>query len=114
MPHCHRDAFNCLQYGLKRWILYEADQEVSPKGWEIQQQCYKEYYGNAHSYDWFAHGLEETQRTGITLYECEQQAGDIVYIPKNFSHAVLNLAANQGLVVVTDRPSKVYRGTQSI
>ena len=109
LPHCHMDAFNMLQYGTKRWVMYDADPEIAPKGWEMLKQCHKDYGTGTFSRDWFVDGPEQVRQAGITLYECEQQAGDIVYIPERFSHAVLNLTRNQGMVVIAKRPGKVFK-----
>jgi ribosomal protein L16 Arg81 hydroxylase len=109
LPHCHMDAFNLLQYGTKHWVLYDADPELNPQGWETLKRCHEVYGAGTFSHDWFVEGPQQVRREGITLYECEQHAGDIVYIPEHFSHAILNRAQNQGMVIITKRPSKVYK-----
>ncbi|EIJ36864.1 cupin-like domain-containing protein [Thiothrix nivea] len=109
LPHCHMDAFNLLQYGTKHWVMYDADPEVAPQGWEVLKQCHEDYGAGTFSRDWFAEGPEQVRRAGVATYECEQQAGDIVFIPEHFSHAILNLAENQGMVIITKRPGKVYK-----
>lgn len=109
LPHCHMDAFNLLQYGTKHWALYDADPEIAPKGWAMLKQCHEDYGAGTFSRDWFVEGPQQVRRAGITLYECEQQAGDIMFIPEHFSHAILNRAENQGMVIITKRPGKVYQ-----
>lgn len=109
LPHCHMDAFNLLQYGTKHWALYDASPEFNPKGWEVLKQCHEDYGAGTFSRDWFVDGPDQVRREGITLYECEQEAGDIVFIPEHFSHAILNRSENQGLVIISKRPGKVYK-----
>ncbi len=109
LPHCHMDAFNLLQYGTKRWIMWDADPDISPEGWRLLKQCHAQYGTGTFSYDWFANGPEQVRQEGVATYECEQQAGDIVFIPEHYSHAVLNMSENQGMVVITKRPDKTYQ-----
>jgi len=109
LPHCHMDAFNLLQKGTKRWVLYDADPDMAPKGWEVLKRCHEEYSAGTHSKDWFVEGPEEVRKEGVTVYECQQEAGDIVFVPEHFSHAVLNLSETQGMVIITERPGKIYR-----
>lgn len=109
LPHCHMDAFNLLQTGKKQWVMYDADPEISPKGWEVLKQCHEKYGAGTYSRDWFVDGPEQVCREGITLYECEQEAGDIVFIPEHYAHAILNREENQGMVIITKRPEKVYK-----
>jgi len=109
LPHCHQDAFNLLQQGTKRWIMYDADPEIAPKGWQVLKHCHEKYAAGTHAKDWFMDGPDQVRKQGVTIYECEQQAGDIVFIPEYFSHAILNLSENQGMVIITERPGKVYQ-----
>lgn len=109
LPHCHMDAFNLLQYGTKHWVLYDADPETNPKGWEILKQCHEEYGAGTFSRDWFVDGPDQVRSAGIKLYEGEQEAGDIMFIPEHFSHAILNCSENQGLVVISKRSGKAYQ-----
>lgn len=109
LPHCHMDAFNLLRQGVKHWVLYDADPDQAPAGWAALKQCHEDFGAGTHARDWFAEGPAQLRRAGIAVYECEQQPGDIVYIPEHFAHAVLNRSENQGLVVITKRPDKEYR-----
>jgi hypothetical protein len=70
--HLHIDAWNCLVYGQKRWFL------ASP---------FKGVYSGMAIKDW-VNNIRPTMSE--TLFECTQQAGDVLYIPKYWSHAVLN------------------------
>lgn len=109
LPHCHIDAFNFLQYGTKHWIMYDADPGISPIGRKVLKQCREEYGKGTFVKDWFTDGPSQVRQAGVTIYEGKQQAGDMVFIPENFSHAVLNIAENQGIVMMVDRPGKTYQ-----
>lgn len=68
--HMHVDAWNLLVYGQKRWFLAPPFQGV---------------YSSTPIMEW----LDSYEQEGSIL-ECTQQAGDILYVPKYWSHAVLN------------------------
>lgn len=110
LPHCHLDAFNILHKGVKRWALYDAAPDTAPQGWEMLKRCFREYPAGTHAKDWFAEGLVQLGQEGVAVHECRQEAGDIVFIPEYFSHAVLNLSEVQGLVVQRSRqPERQYQ-----
>jgi len=108
LPHCHEDAFNLLQRGEKRWMLYDADPVASPRGWELLRDCLAEFGEGSQVSDWFAHGLEPLARAGIRVYEGIQAAGDVVFVPARFAHAAVNLSETLGLAAVVSRPDSPY------
>jgi hypothetical protein len=108
LPHCHEDAFNLLQRGQKRWLLYDADPEVSPEGHALLKECLRAFGKGSHVREWFADGLGPLRRAGIRVYEGVQSAGDVVYVPVRFAHAAINLSETLGLVAVVSRPGSIY------
>jgi len=108
LPHCHMDAVNILQSGRKRWVLYDADPELSPSGAERLKACHRAYGPGTHARDWFADALEGLADSGLTVYEGVQEAGDAVYIPARFAHGVLNLTDVMGLVAILKRRDSTY------
>jgi ribosomal protein L16 Arg81 hydroxylase len=76
--HFHQDAFNLLYVGTKRWLLRSpADRHVSRQ----------------HLTDWLAAG-------GVgPRMECTQQAGDMMYVPHMWTHAVANIQDSVALAV---------------
>lgn len=108
LPHCHEDAFNMLQCGSKRWVLYDADPELSPQGHAELAKCLTEYGKGRHVREWFAEGLESLACAGIRVYEGVQSAGDVVYVPARFAHAAMNASETLGLVAVVSRPGSPY------
>ena len=75
--HLHIDAWNCLVYGEKRWFLMPPFQGAY-SSMPIQQWVDKLY-------------------PSMQVIECTQRAGDILYVPKYWSHAVLNLKESIGI-----------------
>ncbi len=75
-PHFHGHAFNALVYGLKRWYLWPPSEAYfafsQAREWE------QEYLGGHHG---------EPRAT-----VCVQGPGDVMYVPENWGHAVVNLA----------------------
>lgn len=108
LPHCHEDAYNLLQRGAKRWVLYDADPVTSPKGHATLAQCLREYGKGSHIRDWFRSGLDSLAQDEFPVYHCIQQAGDVVYIPARYAHAAMNLAETLGVVAVVLRPESPY------
>ncbi|CAH1254079.1 JMJD8 [Branchiostoma lanceolatum] len=75
--HLHAQAWNGVVFGAKRWFIYAPDQR--PPG-----------IANFDQLDWMKYVHPYLRASGRPL-ECLQQAGDVVYIPQNFFHAVLNI-----------------------
>ena len=101
LPHKHRDAFNVLVSGSKHWVFHDASEVSAPKGNAMLTQFHKTYPIGTTAKKWFenelpgmASSLKKTQ-----VYQCIQEPGDIVYIPTEFSHTVLNLSEVMGVVV---------------
>jgi len=105
LPHVHRDAFNILRKGEKRWIMHDADQNVSPIGYELLKESYRKYPPGTHAKDWFRKELSKVSKK-TELFECNQTDQDIVYVPENFCHTVVNISDEVlGIVIETSRKS---------
>ena len=91
--HRHERAVNVLVHGLKRWFLFppgiincDSDEQV---------------------YDWFcsmdfkagATPLGERPYKGVRPIEFIQRPGDVVFIPSQSGHAVINLRESIGVAV---------------
>ena len=83
--HQHTTAFNLVATGRKRWALspYNLDKEATEQGQETK------------ALDWFLNILPELQTElggGLCrLLEFEQGPGELVFVPDQYYHAVLNL-----------------------
>ena len=71
-PHFHNHALNALVYGVKRWFMWPPRDA---------------HFIFGHVSTWIKN------RTGDYL-ECIQMPGDVVYVPQNWGHAVINEAAS--------------------
>ena len=98
LPHSHGDAFNILREGEKRWVMYDADKDVAPKGHQLMLKTYKRYPAGTHAKDWFNKDYSKVSKTE-KAYECIQKKGDIVFVPRNYAHAVVNNSEVLGIVV---------------
>lgn len=76
--HFHRNAWNLLIYGQKRWFLYPPN---------------KAFYSKEHVWDWW----RETYSKSPDALECVQYPGDLVFIPDMWGHAVINLREGVGM-----------------
>lgn len=103
LPHMHRDAFNILKEGKKHWVFYDANQQSAPKGYKELQKCHRTYPPGSHAKEWFKNELKATSKRVEKLYQCFQEPGDIIFIPIEYAHAVLNQSEVMGLVIETYR-----------
>jgi hypothetical protein len=90
LPHFHNYAINALARGQKRWAIYVgADEGETAK---LLEEGYRNYGTGSQARDWFAQECPKLRsRQQVQLWEFTQAAGDLVYIPNFFIHAVLNL-----------------------
>ena len=72
-PHFHRDTVNGLVYGIKHWYLWPPA---------------KAFFSILHIQDW----INQYSYYGnySDAVECIQLPGDVLYIPDNWGHAVIN------------------------
>lgn len=87
--HNHRNAFNALVYGRKRWVVMPQRFTM----WSLR-----------HINTW----LDKDYRRLKDKYgehavlDCIQEPGDIMYVPKFWAHGVLNLAESVGYAMEFD------------
>ena len=82
--HIHKDAFNTLMYGKKRWFL------ISPAS---------ALYSTVPISTWVVNTSLEGPKAPKGLQMCTQNAGDVLYIPHGWAHGVLNLETSVGVAV---------------
>jgi hypothetical protein len=73
--HHHSAAFNALVFGRKRWFL------LPPAALS----------GDARSGDWALDPVAAFADLPVRPLECEQAAGEIVFVPESWQHAVVNV-----------------------
>jgi hypothetical protein len=73
--HQHAAAYNAVVYGAKRWFLFPANS----------------YYGPEYvtTLQWLRTAMPTLP---VQPLECTQEAGDILFVPQGWHHAVINLA----------------------
>lgn len=76
--HFHRNAWNLLIYGQKRWFLYPPD---------------RAFYSKEPVWEWW----KETYQKSPDALECIQYPGDLVFVPDMWGHAVINLREGVGV-----------------
>lgn len=102
LPHVHVfDVFNVLQKGKKQWVFFDASEHLAPLGYKTLQEYHKSYGRGSTSLQWFERELSSLENKVESSYTGIQEAGDLVYIPIEYSHAVLNLEDCVGLVLET-------------
>lgn len=99
LPHCHGEAFNILVSGEKSWIFFDAN---VPSGMALQKQFNQSYpYRSVVKIAEFFSDprLDEYEKQGHKVIRLTQHAGQGVFVPKGWTHAVLNEADCLGLVL---------------
>ena len=79
--HFHCDAWNVIAYGQKRWFLTPPHTAM---------------FSNTPIQEWLHASYEKLAEN---LTECVQDAGDIIYVPCEWAHAVLNVRETIGMAV---------------
>lgn len=101
LPHNHGDAFNILQSGRKHWIFFDASKSKNPHGHIEMMNTFKKYPPGSHARDYYKNELQNNSSKGLDIFECIQEPGDIVYVPREYCHAVLNKSEVMGIVFET-------------
>ena len=106
--HYHEDAFNALAYGRKHWVLlppsHASFSTVPGMAWLKQQQqqvARPEPAESARFGRGKHHGLADS-------LHCTQEAGDVLYVPHGWGHAVVNLQASVGVAVNFEHPFRTF------
>ena len=92
LPHKHGDALNLLVEGEKRWIMFDTENQ---EGLELQRYYTREYGTESQWKDWYNN---EYHKINVQTIEFIQYPGDIVYVPRNYSHTVHNIKPALGIV----------------
>ena len=88
--HIHKDAVNALVYGRKRWFLLPPERAL---------------YSALPFAEWLA-AAEAAEAANATrgglprgTLQCTQRAGDVLYVPPGWGHAVINLNTSVGVAI---------------
>jgi hypothetical protein len=82
--HFHKDAFNALMYGKKRWFLIPPASAL---------------YSTVPISTWVVNTSLDGPDMPKGLQMCTQIAGDVIYVPHGWAHGVLNLETSVGVAV---------------
>jgi len=96
LPHAHGSAANALVWGRKRWTIYIGRDPERHR--QLVEAAYRDYPVGSFAVDWFERAPAELARKDVVMWECIQEAGDVVAFPAGALHAVINLAPVIGLV----------------
>tara|TARA_R110000765_G_scaffold187129_1_gene292740 strand:- start:676 stop:1386 length:711 start_codon:yes stop_codon:yes gene_type:complete len=95
LPHAHGQVLNIMVYGRKKWIFFDGEADVAKN---LVDGYAKNYPTKSQWGDWY--DSEYSNLTSvIPVIECIQEQDDIVFIPKNYVHTVLNLQDTMGVVI---------------
>lgn len=98
-PHFHGDAWNGLVYGRKQWIISRPSRAFFARS----GQRAIDWLSTTSKLAFLNTRNDEDEDGGSASPDsdmlCVQEAGDIVYVPRLWGHAVLNLAQSVGAAV---------------
>lgn len=84
--HHHKSAWNFLAYGQKRWFL------IPPGKHSL--------YSTQPIAEWvLALPEDRGESEGLGIIECTQEAGDVIFVPSDWSHGVLNTKTSIGVAL---------------
>ncbi len=111
--HFHNSAWNALIYGAKKWIIYPPAHMIMSKEHildfienevsTLEEKPRKEF--NLPSKD--VNKMITVKAPRARPSSCVQTAGDIMIIPENWSHGVLNI--QQSVAVATEAKAAIWR-----
>ena len=91
----HRDpmgtsAWNAVTYGYKRWVLFEPKEDRIL----VKARRYREKGEDDEAIHYFDKMLPRMRKANPSLkvYECVQGPGDLIFVPGQWWHGVLNLS----------------------
>ena len=91
--HNHDHAYNALLFGKKRWFLLPPVSSYGALGSSLAEL--------QRAKDAQKRGLKETKLDSVRsrLLECEQYAGEVMFVPSMWSHAIVNEEAVIGVAM---------------
>ena len=95
--HYHKDGWNEVLFGRKRWFLYPPTVGAPPGGYNQFEAALRWFES---TYD----ALDEAQRP----WECMQYPGEVFYVPEDWYHATINIGET---VAVVGQASMPVEGT---
>jgi ankyrin repeat protein len=94
-PHFHRSAINALAVGTKLWMIWPPTLA---------------FFNRQHIFTWMTNAFNHLASSNITSITmpmlCIQSAGDAIYIPSDWGHAVINLDDTVAIAVEFVEPSQ--------
>jgi hypothetical protein len=88
--HYHRAAWNHVVFGAKKWFLFPAPLAFySTK--PVMSWYQQDYFPALQRARASAAEDDDAERREKPALECTQRAGDVIFIPDHYAHAVINL-----------------------
>ncbi|KAK3273769.1 hypothetical protein CYMTET_18005 [Cymbomonas tetramitiformis] len=90
--HKHNEKIHVVLYGEKRWIVSQQF-PLANRGQKHPGEYFAQYFPSEHertSRFLSSLGVPDGESTNNGLLRCVQQAGDIIYLPKDWYHSTLS------------------------
>ena len=108
-PHHHNEAINYLISGQKKWLMWDSG--VNTKGLELANDLSSTYKNDTckklldNEYD---NKLKQFKKDGGEIKEIIQNPGDIVVVPKDWTHLILNNADDTCAITFWNNKERKY------
>ncbi len=91
--HFHNYAWNAVVYGAKKWLLYPPHDRI---------------LSNRQILQFVQDGdMALMEQKGARRIDCVQTAGDILVVPENWGHGVLNI--QESIAMATEISAAIWR-----
>jgi hypothetical protein len=99
--HLHKDAVNALVYGRKLWLLLPPERALYSALPMAEWLAAAEARGSAEASTNATSPATTAAARGLPkgALVCVQRAGDVMYVPPGWGHAVLNLNTSVGVAI---------------
>ena len=91
----HQQTWNALVAGRKRWMLYPPNAS---------------FYSELHPLEWVRRGRHLGTDDLPPPLECEQRAGDVLFVPRLWGHGTINLGETVGVAMPFSMRAQVDYG----
>ena len=91
--HFHQDAINVLAYGRKRWFLTPPSAAS---------------FTTVPVMHWYHTQYPKLIDDGAAVLECVQNAGDVMYVPMEWGHAIINTRMSIGVATNFESPFRTF------
>lgn len=101
--HAHGPTLNALFSGRRRWFMFDLPKRGGTDGWKALPLLRRLVLNESRTplrWDWLPFALEKFLAVGASAaFECNQEAGDVMFVPNQLHHAILERGTEESRAV---------------